>query len=109
MSQRRSPAGLENGVDGKRFNLFVPLLKTQKNRHPVAAFSGAGLPAFWWAYRLWRRPASSRGQLKLLDLRFFVDHVLAHYGIEFLDLHFVGHRALVLVGCVEVTSLGAGN
>ena len=47
--------------------------------------------------------------MDLLDLRFFVDHVLAHYGIKFLDLHFVGHRALVLVGCVEVTSLGAGN
>ena len=47
--------------------------------------------------------------MDLLDFRFFVDHVLARYGIKLLDLHFVGHRALVLVSCVEVTSLGAGN
>jgi hypothetical protein len=40
---------------------------------------------------------------RLLDLGFFVHHVLACLGIELHDLHFCRHRALVLVGGVEVT------
>jgi hypothetical protein len=45
----------------------------------------------------------------LLDLGFFVDHMLANDGIEFLDFHLIGHSALVLICRVKVTSLGAGH
>ena len=43
----------------------------------------------------------------LLDFGFFVDNVLTNYGIKLFDLHFLRHVTLVLVGSVEVTSLGA--
>ena len=52
---------------------------------------------------------ASISKARLLDFGFFVDHVLADDWIKFHDLHLVWHRALVLVCCVEVTSLGAGN
>src|SRR5579862_853974 len=42
----------------------------------------------------------------LLDLRLFIGDVLARDGIVFLDLHLVGHRALVLGGRVEVAGSG---
>jgi hypothetical protein len=47
------------------------------------------------------------GDQKLLDLGFLVDHVLARLGIVLLDLHFLGHGALVLVGGVKVAGTGS--
>jgi hypothetical protein len=43
---------------------------------------------------------------RLLDLRFFVRDVLAHYRIEFLGFQFVRMQPLVLRGCVVVTGAG---
>ena len=43
---------------------------------------------------------------RLLDLRFLIDHVLANNGIILLDLHLVGHGALVLVRRVKVACAG---
>jgi hypothetical protein len=40
---------------------------------------------------------------RLLQLRFFVQHMLACFGIEFHDLHFVRHGFFVLAGGVEMT------
>jgi len=40
---------------------------------------------------------------KLLQLHFFVVHMLASLGIKFLDQHLLGHGFLVLAGGVEVT------
>jgi hypothetical protein len=45
---------------------------------------------------------------KLLQLGFFVFHVLASFGIKFHDRHFLGHGFLVFAGRVEVTGTGAG-
>jgi len=52
--------------------------------------------------------AFSLSEAQLFDFGFFVDHMLAHDGIELLDLHFIRHSALVLVGGVEVAGTGAG-
>ena len=52
------------------------------------------------------RRGKRRSQLRasgLLDLGFFVDHMLADNGVKFLDLHFVRHRSLILVSRIEVT------
>ena len=46
--------------------------------------------------------------LRLLELRFLVLDVLARDGIEFHDLHLVGHRLLVLRGGVEVAGASTG-
>ena len=45
---------------------------------------------------------------RLLDLRFFVDDVLARYRIVFLHLKLIRHGALVLVRRVKVASAGRG-
>ncbi len=43
----------------------------------------------------------------LFDLAFLVDHVLAHYRVEFLNFHFVRHVPFVLGRRVKVPSAGA--
>ena len=45
----------------------------------------------------------------LLDLGFFVDHVLTNDRIKLFDLHLVRHGALVFAGCVVVTSASGRN
>jgi hypothetical protein len=45
---------------------------------------------------------------KLLQLGFFVFHVLASFGIKLHDRHFLGHGFLVFAGRVEVTGACAG-
>jgi hypothetical protein len=44
----------------------------------------------------------------LFDFRFLVQDMLAHDGIELLDLHLFGHVFLVLGGRIEVAGAGAG-
>jgi hypothetical protein len=46
---------------------------------------------------------------KLLNLCFFVDHMLANDRIKLLDLHLVGHGSLVFGRCVEMTCAGRGH
>lgn len=48
-------------------------------------------------------------KIVLLDLSFFVDHVLANNWIKFLDFHLVRHSPLVLISGVVVTRLGTRN
>src|SRR5690606_27753032 len=60
-----------------------------------------------------KKPASAGFLLcfeeeQLLDLGFFIHHMLASNGIELLDLHFLRHSALVLGRGVEVTRTRAG-
>ena len=45
-------------------------------------------------------------KIELLDLCFFVRHVLAYFGIEFHDLHFRRRGALVFGRRVEMTRTG---
>jgi len=47
-------------------------------------------------------------ELKLLQLGFFVFHVLASFGIKLHDRDFLGHGFLVFAGRIEVTRTGAG-
>jgi hypothetical protein len=54
----------------------------------------AGFRTFWCAIRL-------------LDLGFLIDHVLANRWIVLLRLHFLGVQLLVLGGRVEVTGSSA--
>src|SRR5436190_24120890 len=49
---------------------------------------------------------TARGSRSSLQLRFLVEHVLARLGVVLLDLHLVGHRALVLGRGVEVAGAG---
>ena len=44
---------------------------------------------------------------ELLQLDFFVFHMLASLGIKFHDRHFFGHGFLVFAGGVEVTGAGS--
>jgi hypothetical protein len=44
----------------------------------------------------------------LLQLDFFVVHVLASFGIKFLDQHFLGRGLLVFGGGVEVAGTRSG-
>jgi len=55
-----------------------------------------------------QRPQVNRRHRRpdLLNLGFFVDHVLAGNRIEFLDLELVRGGALVLVGRVEMAGAG---
>jgi hypothetical protein len=47
-----------------------------------------------------------RGDVELLQLGFFVFHMLASFGIKFHDRHFLGHGFFVFAGRVEVTGAG---
>jgi hypothetical protein len=49
------------------------------------------------------------GVLFLLDLGFFVDHVLSRHGIVLPGLHLFGMKALVLLRRIEMPGIGAGN
>jgi hypothetical protein len=56
-----------------------------------------------------KKPAKKRAFLQeaepeLLQLHFLVVHMLASFGIKFLDQHLLGHGFLVLAGRVKVTS-----
>ena len=44
---------------------------------------------------------------QLLDFGFFVDDMLTNGRIVLLDLHFLGHIALVFVGSIKMTRSGA--
>ncbi len=44
---------------------------------------------------------------QLLDFGFFVDDMLTNGRIVLLDLHFLGHIALVFVGGIKMTRSGA--
>jgi hypothetical protein len=46
---------------------------------------------------------------RLLDFGFFVDHVLASFGIVLLELELAGCGLFVLVGGVEVSGSSRGN
>lgn len=43
---------------------------------------------------------------QLLDLGFFVNHMLADHGIVLFDLHFRRHGLFVFVGCIKMTGTG---
>jgi hypothetical protein len=47
-------------------------------------------------------------QTELLQLDFLVLNVLASFGVELHDRHFLGHCFLVFAGRVEVTSASCG-
>jgi hypothetical protein len=60
-----------------------------------------------------KKPAQERvfcckAQAELLQLDFLVFNVLASFGVELHDRHFLGHGFLVFAGRVEVTSASCG-
>jgi hypothetical protein len=49
-----------------------------------------------------------KAQAELLQLDFLVCNVLASFGVELHDRHFLGHGFLVFAGRVKVTSASCG-
>jgi hypothetical protein len=49
-----------------------------------------------------------KAQAELLQLDFLVFNVLASFGVELHDRHFLGHGFLVFAGRVKVTSASCG-
>ena len=47
-------------------------------------------------------------QNQLLDLRFFVHHMLAYDWVVFFHFHFTGGVLFIFIGRVKVTGTGAG-
>jgi hypothetical protein len=45
----------------------------------------------------------------LLDLAFFVDHMLAHYWIVLFDFHLIWCVFLIFIGCVVMACTSARN
>jgi hypothetical protein len=66
--------------------------------------SGRNAASRGFYFRKLRQRLGSPGEL--LDLRFFVSHVLADNGIEFLRLQLVRMQALIFGGRVVVTGTG---
>jgi len=55
-----------------------------------------------------KRVFCCKAQTELLQFDFLVFHMLASFGVELHDRHFLGHGFLVFAGRVEVTSASCG-
>jgi hypothetical protein len=75
----------------------------RKRKEPGSASKEKGLrvQAFFFA-------ACARSATRLLQLRLFVDDVLANDRIKFFELNLVGLRPFVFGRCIEVAGSGTG-
>src|SRR5690606_3131808 len=74
----------------------------ESKKPPVADVFRCSLQPIGYSLEKTRRKAG----FSLLDLRFLVDHVLADFGVEFLDLHLLRMQAFVLRRRIEMSRTG---